>query len=103
MELTPLVTALIGLITTVLVGLLKKGFDFIDKLQPLAKQGVVLGVATTLVVVFHFFDFGLVPETYRTPFTFILQALVSGLSAIGFNNVKDGVTGQSVGVKTNSQ
>ena len=88
-----LTTALIGLITSILMGLLEKASAAIDLMAPLAKQITILVIAVLLVTGLNFFDLTLLPEPYQTPALSLLQGVIAALSGIGMQNVKRATTG----------
>lgn len=90
-------TALLGIITSVIVGGIKIASDKAEALSALAKQGLVLAVAVLLVGGLNFFDVATLPPQYQGIVGTIVQTLVVALTAIGSHNVKEGVKEKSEG------
>ena len=95
MELLPLTTGLIALLTTMLTGVFRSVLDRAKAWHPLAVQSLVLVVSLAVTAAAHYI--GLVPETYQGLLSLVLQAVVGALGAVGINNVKDGVKYGSAG------
>lgn len=88
MEKALIVSTMLGIISSVIVGLLNTVSETIDAWPGLAKQLLVLGVAIIVVVVVNFFNIGNLPQEYQTPMSTVLQALVATLTGIGAHGVK---------------
>lgn len=92
LETLPLITALIALISTTLMGVLKHFSETVKDWPPLAKQVFVLVLSGIMIAGLHIFDLTVVPDIYRGALVAVIQAAVAGLAGIGMHNVKKGMT-----------
>ena len=83
-----IISALVGIISSVVVGAINMASDTIDQWPGIAKQGLVLTVAVAMVVGLNFFDIGSIPSAYQDATSQIIQALIAALTGIGAHGVK---------------